>query len=278
MKSKRIFAMAAAACMAVTGLTSMAASAASTTSSVTISYNQSTRKMTVSGKGTVTKQAVDQALKAYKLDKVVHVMSLDIKNGITAIGDRAFEGFNSLCYINFSGDMKSIGAYAFAGAGVETIELPYTLSVVGNYAFKNCTVLKDVVINSKISSWGISVLSGDKIATVYGPKTSAGVSFTNAQACAASEGRKFKSHLYGDANCDGVVNSNDATLILNFIANPSGYGIDGTKAGHMTKEGMLFADVCSTDGAGRRDGVTASDALTISKYVDKMIGSLPVKN
>ena len=64
----------------------------------------------------------------------------------------------------------------------------------------------------------------------------------------------------GDANGDGTVDLSDAVLIMQSLANPSRYGVNGSDDSHITEEGYYRADV---DG----DGVTNKDALTIQKYL-----------
>lgn len=61
----------------------------------------------------------------------------------------------------------------------------------------------------------------------------------------------LKASLYGDANCDGVVEIADATLILQFLTNKDEYS--------LSARGMLNADVIGND------GVTANDALIIQQ-------------
>ena len=60
----------------------------------------------------------------------------------------------------------------------------------------------------------------------------------------------------GDANCDGQVDLSDAVMIMQALANPNKYGIDGTAEHHLTEQGRLNADV---DG----DGLTVGDAQDI---------------
>lgn len=67
---------------------------------------------------------------------------------------------------------------------------------------------------------------------------------------------------YGDANCDTKVDLSDAVLIMQSLANPSKY--------KLTEEGKKNADV-----SGGSDGITASDALAIQKYMLKLIDKLP---
>ena len=69
-------------------------------------------------------------------------------------------------------------------------------------------------------------------------------------------------NLKGDANCDGQVDLSDAVMIMQALANPNKYGIDGTAEHHLTEQGKLNADM---DG----DGLTVGDAQAIQK---KLLG------
>lgn len=77
--------------------------------------------------------------------------------------------------------------------------------------------------------------------------------------------------VYGDANCDGEISLADAVLILQYVANPDKFGIDGSDKNHMTKAGKENAD-CNLS----RDGITSADALSVQKYLIKL-GTLPVE-
>lgn len=68
----------------------------------------------------------------------------------------------------------------------------------------------------------------------------------------------------GDANCDGEVNMADAVMIMQSIANPDKYGVNGTDATHITEQGKLNGDM---DG----DGLTNADALEIQKIMLKLV-------
>lgn len=60
----------------------------------------------------------------------------------------------------------------------------------------------------------------------------------------------------GDANCDGQLDMADAVLIMQALANPNKYGLDGTAEHHLTEQGKANADM---DG----DGLTVGDAQKI---------------
>ena len=70
------------------------------------------------------------------------------------------------------------------------------------------------------------------------------------------------SNIKGDANCDGQVDLSDAVMIMQALANPNKYGLDGTAEHHLTKQGKLNGDM-------NGDGLTSGDALAIQK---KLLG------
>ncbi|MBQ6251255.1 hypothetical protein [Ruminococcus sp.] len=74
----------------------------------------------------------------------------------------------------------------------------------------------------------------------------------------------------GDTNCDGTVELADAILIMQALANPNKYGIDGDNEVHLTAQGRINGDV-----TGNANGLTADDALTIQKFLLKLINKLP---
>ncbi len=66
----------------------------------------------------------------------------------------------------------------------------------------------------------------------------------------------------GDANCDGYTDMSDAVLVMQALANPNKYGLDGTAENHLTVMGEYNADM-------NGDGLTVSDALAIQ---EKLLG------
>lgn len=64
------------------------------------------------------------------------------------------------------------------------------------------------------------------------------------------------SNIYGDANCDYEMDMSDVVLIMQSLANPNKYGLEGTAEHHLTNQGKANADM---DG----DGLTVGDAQKI---------------
>ena len=74
---------------------------------------------------------------------------------------------------------------------------------------------------------------------------------------------------YGDANCDGTIDMADAVLIMQALANPNKYGVNGTDSKHITEQGAANADVDTSS-----KGLTSNDALQIQLYLLHKIKSL----
>ena len=69
----------------------------------------------------------------------------------------------------------------------------------------------------------------------------------------------------GDSNCDGQVSMADAVIIMQSIANPDKYGINGTEKTRITEQGQKNADI-----VGNSDGLTTADALAVQKIMLKL--------
>lgn len=67
---------------------------------------------------------------------------------------------------------------------------------------------------------------------------------------------------YGDANCDGGVDMADVVIIMQSLASPNKYGVNGSDKNHITDTGMKNADI-----PGTSKGVTTDDALAIQEFL-----------
>ena len=64
----------------------------------------------------------------------------------------------------------------------------------------------------------------------------------------------------------------DVVIVMQFLANPNKYGLEGTEKQHITQEGIANSDCDQST-----SGVTLSDALAIQKLLLKIISLLPIK-
>ena len=81
-----------------------------------------------------------------------------------------------------------------------------------------------------------------------------------------------KANKYGDANNDGQVDLSDVVIIMQSLANPNKYGINGSDVHHITETGYANSDV-----SGSNDGVTTGDAQAIQRYLLGLVKELPEK-
>ena len=77
---------------------------------------------------------------------------------------------------------------------------------------------------------------------------------------------------WGDANCDGEVDFADIVLIMQSLANPNKYGVNGTDKSHITEQGIANGDVYDNGSK-----LTTNDAQTLQKYLLHVITELPEK-
>ena len=85
------------------------------------------------------------------------VTNLVIPEGVTSIGDYAFEGCRSLTAITLPEGVTSIGDYAFEGcSSLTSITIPSSVTSIGTHAFYNCSGLTSITIpeNSQLTSIG----------------------------------------------------------------------------------------------------------------------------
>ncbi len=78
-----------------------------------------------------------------------------------------------------------------------------------------------------------------------------------------------KADKYGDVNCDGEIDMSDVVLIMQYLANPNKYGLEGSDEKHITEKGLANGDVDKSS-----EGITANDALRIQEFLLKKAASL----
>ncbi|MCI8510336.1 MAG: leucine-rich repeat domain-containing protein, partial [Lachnospiraceae bacterium] len=79
--------------------------------------------------------------------------SIELPEGVTSIGDRAFTWCIGLTSIELPERLTSIGDYAFNGSGLTSIELPEGVTSIGDYAFSDCSSLTSINISLKSNTY-----------------------------------------------------------------------------------------------------------------------------
>ncbi|MDY5350075.1 MAG: leucine-rich repeat domain-containing protein [Candidatus Ventricola sp.] len=78
-----------------------------------------------------------------------------IPQGVTRMGDHAFEGCSGLSGVVMPQGVKTIGERAFSGcAGLSSVTIPEGVTEIGESAFSGCTGLSSVVIPGSVTAIG----------------------------------------------------------------------------------------------------------------------------
>ena len=107
--------------------------------------------------------------------------------------------------------------------------------------------------------------------TVTSTSTTTSTAATTTAVTTTTAQKQEKADKYGDANCDGTVDMSDVVLIMQALANPNKYGVNGTDANHITAKGEANGDVDQSS-----KGITSNDALRIQEFLLKKIASLDI--
>ncbi len=87
--------------------------------------------------------------------------SVTIQNGVTSIGNFAFEGCSALTSVTIPDSVTSIGNYAFEGCSALTsVTIPDSVTSIGHFAFEDCSALTSVTIPDSVTSIGNYAFEG----------------------------------------------------------------------------------------------------------------------
>lgn len=78
---------------------------------------------------------------------------------IIKIGERAFEGCESLTDIEFPASLKTIESFAFTDSGLTEVKITGSVTEIGEYAFAGCANLTDVTIGKEVEFIGAYAFS-----------------------------------------------------------------------------------------------------------------------
>ncbi|MBR2876724.1 MAG: leucine-rich repeat protein [Clostridia bacterium] len=108
--------------------------------------------LTITGKGDLAGYTIGEAPWETHRESIV---GIDIKDGVTSIGNGTFCGCVSLTAVIIPGSVKTIGGGAFTGCeSLSNVRISEGVTSIGNYAFENCTRLKEITIPKSVETIG----------------------------------------------------------------------------------------------------------------------------
>ena len=84
-----------------------------------------------------------------------NLVHINIPEGVTSINTRAFQGCSNLRYVSLPPSLTTISAQAFIGChGLEAINIPFGVTSIGPSALRNCYSLRAIELPVNLTSIG----------------------------------------------------------------------------------------------------------------------------
>ena len=116
------------------------------------SYNSTSNALTIFGTGDMADYDWSEGNRPWESYSITTV---DIRYGVTSIGDYAFMYFTDLTSITIPASVTSIGVWAFCECtGLTEVTIPASVTTIGWQAFSNCTSLTSIDIPDGVTTIG----------------------------------------------------------------------------------------------------------------------------
>ena len=122
-------------------------------SNLTWTYESATNTLTISGNGGMSyyTSSTNVPWSSFRSS----IRTVVIQNGVTSIGDNAFNGCSGLTSVTIPNSVTSIGESAFNWcSGLTSVTIPNSVTSIGYYAFRDCRGLTSVTIPNSVTSIG----------------------------------------------------------------------------------------------------------------------------
>lgn len=119
-----------------------------------------TYTLTISGKGAMYDYSSSYTTVPWNAQKS-GITSVVIEDGVTSIGDKAFEGCSALKSVSGMKDVTSLGEWAFYKCtSLESFTIPSGVKSIPDCLFYDCSKLNSVTIHAQVASIGSSAFFG----------------------------------------------------------------------------------------------------------------------
>ncbi len=127
---------------------------------VSWSLSSSTNTLTISGTGSMYNYEMMKAPPWQEYKYSVNIRYIKINNGVTSIGDYAFNGLDKVTSVSIPNSVTHIGDSAFRWCyGITSISIPNSVTYIDDYAFCYCTNLRTITIPDSVKTIGVSAFA-----------------------------------------------------------------------------------------------------------------------
>lgn len=111
-------------------------------------------KLTITGSGAMQNYPYNDAPTWYDYSNYAQtITTVSIGEGVTSIGNYAFQSSDCLMNLELPDSLKTIGNYAFQESNsLESVVIPDAVTSIGEYAFYNCKALESVTLGASVYS------------------------------------------------------------------------------------------------------------------------------
>ena len=182
--------------------------------------------------------------------------AVTIPDGVTSIGEGAFEGCSGLRSVTIPDSVTNIGNSAFSGCGgLTSVTIGNSVTSIGRGAFEGCSGLTSLTIPDKVTRIGDSAFRGcSGLTSVTIPDRVTGIGNWAFEGCSSLESITVSESNASYASQDGILYNKDKTQ---FIYIPK--AIKGTVT---IPEGITSIGNSAFEGCSGLTSVTIPDSVT----------------
>ena len=148
------------------------------------------------------------------------ITTIIIENGVTTIGNFAFQEFTSLKSVSIPDTVTAIGQNSFYScSALESVILPDSLATIAEYAFYNCSALESIVILNSVTSIGNSAfVKCSALQSISIPDSVTTISNSAFLNCSALETIDVSENNPNYCSQDGILFDKEKTTLMLFPA------------------------------------------------------------
>lgn len=140
-------------------------------------------------------------------------------HAVTSIGNRAFEGCNSLTTVTIPNTVTSIGSSAFAScSNMTSITIPNSVTNIDSYAFANCSSLASIVIPDSVTNIDHYAFYRCKMTSVNIPRSVTNIGMGAFASCSSLTNITVDSNNSAYCSIDGNLYNKNATMLMQYAA------------------------------------------------------------